>query len=221
MDQEIGIDKWPWLRRKPIELFTKPSKAVSNPKEQPTLFFLGIIFLLGFGEAIKTLINYNVVKGRIPQLLSSMPGKQSAQAISIVERLLTPKGIAILILLSAVGTIINIFFQTIILHFLLKRVFRADSIFSLTFKIVTIAWSPFILKDLLSAIYVWQTGLIINQAKTPWNFIADNFNVFLLWSYVLLTAGITSNYSIKRSKTSILVLSVWLVGAASYYFKPF
>lgn len=137
------------------------------------------------------------------------------QAIKMTK---TPISLIIGTILNILGLIAGLLILSFFFY-LFSSLFGAKGKFKQTFSFVLYCYTPFILKNILQAIYIGIThqipapGLssLVSQNKLILSGLFSSIDIFVLWNLLLLFLGLVIIFNVSKLKSGLIILIYFLI----------
>lgn len=136
-----------------------------------------------------------------------IPPEQAEIAENIMEMMRSPGGIAISVVIGAIGTAVGALIKAGLLT-LFFMMLGAKASYVKTLAVLALAWIPLFFREALRSISTLAAGTPFLEAASP---LANHLDIFVLWNAILLVIGFAIIYKISYAKSAIPVAVYWLL----------
>ncbi|HYE84416.1 MAG TPA: Yip1 family protein [Clostridia bacterium] len=205
------------LLQKLIQFFTKPSELFRDYIEKPTWALKFLIITLvtaGFTYATK-ILGKDLLVELMEEKAAAMPPEQAEATRASIAFLNSPTMNIISAAVAAVSMIAIILLVSLV-YMAFIRALKGKIRYSQAVSIYTLAYMASTIGLVVKLAFMYFTGnlLYINMSPTFMDALYNNFDPFLIWQAILMVLGISAVSGIPEKKSTIIVVSMWLVTLA-------
>ncbi len=201
-----------------LKLFVvKPSELFKDSLEKPTwalkLLIISVVTAL-FSYAAK-ILGEDLFIEMMEEKAASMPPDQAEAVRGSIAFLNSPMMNAISALVAVVS-IIAIVLLVSLVYMVFVRALKGKIRYSQMVSVYTLAYMASVIGLLVKLAYMYLTGnlLYIDMSPTFTEALYNNLDLFIVWQSILLVFGISVVSGLPEKKSTIIVVSMWLVSLA-------
>jgi len=197
--------------------FVKPSELFRDYIEKPTWALKLIIISLvtaGYTYATKTL-GKDLMIELIEERASAMTPEQAEATRASIPFLNSPT-MNIISAAIAVLFIIAVILLVSLAYMVFIRALKGKIKYTQAVAIYTLAYMAAAVGMMVKLAYMYLTGnlLYINMSPTLMDALYNNLDPFIIWQAILMVFGISAVSGLSEKKSTIIVVSMWLVSLA-------